>query len=326
MIGETIGHYRIDAEIGRGGMGVVYRAEDTSLHCHRALKFLPTTVTPDSPEHVRLVNEARALAALEHPNICPVQEIGEHEGQTFIVMSYLEGQTLKDRMAAGPIPQNEALEISRQILAALAAAHARGIVHRDVKPDNVMLLKGGDKTEGRTRVMLMDFGIAKKHDSTLVTRTGTVMGTAAYMSPEQANGEKVDAASDVWASGVILYEMLAGERPFQGDLEPAVMYAIVNTDPAPLTGPGKDVPEPVERVVGQALAKDRKKRYADAEAMLVDLDLAAEGLTVKGRRLVKEDVEAPGSGPPWGPCPCFCWPYSFGPGSCRPRTPSRYWR
>jgi serine/threonine protein kinase/Flp pilus assembly protein TadD len=287
LIGQTVSHYRITSLLGVGGMGEVYLAEDTQLHCQRALKFLPATVTKDSPDHTRLVNEARALAALEHPNICPVQEIGDHEGQTFIVMSYLEGQTLKDRLAAGPVSQVEALEITRQILAALTAAHARGIVHRDVKPDNVMLLKDGDRTESSTRVMLMDFGIAKKHDSTLVTRTGTVMGTAAYMSPEQANGEKVDTASDVWATGVILYEMLAGERPFQADLEPALLYAIVNSDPEPLTGPGKMVPEPVEQVVGKALAKDRKNRYADAEAMLADLDLAAEGLTVRGRRLIR---------------------------------------
>jgi serine/threonine protein kinase len=132
MIGETISHYRIVAEIGRGGMGVVYRAEDTRLHCNRALKFLPVTVTPDSPDHVRLVNEARALAALEHHNICPVQEIGEHDGQTFIVMSLLEGRTLKDRMAEGPILLDEALDISRLSSAGLASSHSNGIVHRYV--------------------------------------------------------------------------------------------------------------------------------------------------------------------------------------------------
>ncbi|MEN8008213.1 MAG: serine/threonine-protein kinase, partial [Candidatus Krumholzibacteriota bacterium] len=219
MIGETISHYRIVSEIGRGGMGVVYLAEDTRLHCNRALKFLPITVTPDSPNHVRLVNEARALAALEHHNICPVQEIGEHNGQTFIVMSYLEGRTLKDRMDEGPIPLGEALEISRQISAGLAAAHAKGIVHRDVKPDNVMLTEANGETGGPLRAVLMDFGIAKNRDTTLVTRTGTIMGTAAYMSPEQARGEPVSAASDVWAVGVMLFEMLAGKRPFQGDIE-----------------------------------------------------------------------------------------------------------
>ncbi len=285
MIGEIVSHYRIDAEIGRGGMGVVYLAEDTRLHCKRALKFLHATVTPDSPNHVRLVNEARALATLEHHNICPVQEIGEHNGQTFIVMSYLEGRTLKDRMAEGPVPLAEALEISRQISAGLAAAHAKGIVHRDVKPDNVMLTEANGETGGPLRAVLMDFGIAKSRDTTLVTRTGTVMGTAAYMSPEQAKGEPVEAASDVWAVGVMLYEMLAGKRPFQGDIEPALLYAIVNVDPEPLVGADQKIPESVERVIGKALAKDRVSRYADAADLLVDLDRAAAGEAVKGRRL-----------------------------------------
>jgi len=287
MIGQTISHYRITEKLGEGGMGVVYHAEDTHLHCSRALKFLPTTVTPDSPEHVRLVNEARALAALEHNNICPVQEIGEHSGQTFIVMSYLEGRTLKDRMAEGPIPLDEALEISRQISAGLAAAHAKGIVHRDVKPDNVMLIEAGGDTQGGLRAVLMDFGIAKNIDTTLITRTGTVMGTAAYMSPEQARGEKVESASDVWAVGVILYEMLAGKRPFQGDVEPALLYAIVNMDPEPLVGVDQEIPESVERVIGKALAKNRGNRYADAGELLADLDRAIVGEEVKGRRLAR---------------------------------------
>lgn len=287
MIGQTISHYRITEKLGEGGMGVVYRAEDTHLHCSRALKFLPTTVTPDSPDHVRLVNEARALAALEHNNICPVQEIGEHNGQTFIVMSYLEGRTLKDRMAEGPIPLDEALEISRQIATGLGAAHAKGIIHRDVKPDNVMLIENGGDTQGGLRAVLMDFGIAKNIDTTLVTRTGTVMGTAAYMSPEQAQGEKVESASDVWAVGVLLYEMLTGIRPFKGDMEPALLYAIVNMDPQPLVGADQEVPESVERVIGKALAKDKANRYADAGELLVDIDRAIVGEEVKGRRLAR---------------------------------------
>ena len=285
MIGETIGHYRIVAELGRGGMGVVYRAEDTNLHVSRALKFLHPSVTPDSPDHIRLVNEARALATLEHHNICPVQEIGEHNGQTYIVMSYLEGRTLKDRMEESPIPLTEALEIARQISAGLAAAHAKGIVHRDVKPENVMLIKANGETQSQLRAVLMDFGIAKKRDTTLLTRTGTVMGTAAYMSPEQAKGEKVESASDVWAVGVMLYEMLAGKRPFQGDLEPALLYAIVSLDPEPLVGADQKVPESVERVIGKALAKDVGKRYANASELLTDIDRVAAGEAVKGRRL-----------------------------------------
>ena len=285
MIGKTISHYRITEKLGEGGMGEVFLAEDTHLHCNRALKFLPVTVTPDSPNHVRLVNEARALAALEHHNICPVQEIGEHNGQTFIVMSYLEGRTLKDRMAEGSVPLDEALEISRQISAGLAAAHAKGIVHRDVKPDNVMLTEANGETQGPLRAVLMDFGIAKNRESTMATRTGTIMGTMAYMSPEQAQGIKVDAATDAWAVGVLLYEMLSGQRPFPGESEPALLYAIVNTDPEPLTGGSQEIPESVERVIGKALAKDRGNRYTDAAELLVDLDRAVAGEAVKGRRL-----------------------------------------
>lgn len=285
MIGQTINQYRITRRLGAGGMGIVYLAEDTRLRCQRALKFLPANVTPDSPEHTRLVNEARALAALEHPSICPIQEIGEHGGQTFIVMSYLEGQTLKDRLETGPLPAGDALEIARQIAAALAAAHARGIVHRDVKPENVMLIEPESGATGMLRAVLMDFGIAKSRDATLATRTGTIFGTLAYMSPQQLRGEKVDAAADVWAVGVILYEMLSGRRPFLGEIDSALLYAIVSSEPEPLTGGGLEVPEAVERVIGRALAKDPADRYADAADLLADLELAAAGETVKGRRL-----------------------------------------
>jgi serine/threonine protein kinase/tetratricopeptide (TPR) repeat protein len=287
MIGENIAQYRITGELGRGGMGVVYLAEDTRLDCQRALKFLSASVTPDSPEHTRLVNEARALAALEHPNICPVQEIGEHEGRTFIVMSFLDGRTLKDRLEEGPLPLGEALEITRQVAAALAAAHAKGVVHRDVKPDNVMLVGGGNQTGSPPRAVMMDFGIAKIRDNTLVTRTGTVLGTMAYMSPEQAQGERVDAATDVWATGVMLYEMLKGERPFQGEIEPAVLYAIVHSDPEPLSGAGLRVPEQVERLIGKALAKDCAERYPDAGQLATDLERAAAGESIRGRSLGK---------------------------------------
>jgi len=285
MVGQTVSHYRITGQLGVGGMGEVFLAEDTQLHCQRALKFLPVTVKKDSSEHTRLVNEARALAVLEHPNICPVQEIGEHEGQTFIVMSYLEGRTLKERIAEGPLPLGEALDITRQISSGLAAAHAKGIVHRDIKPDNIMLVEGKNDTGGQMRAVLMDFGIAKNREATLATQTGTIMGTVAYMSPEQAHGIKVDAATDTWAVGVLLYEMLSGQRPFPGDSQPALLYAIVNVEPKPLTEGESEIPESVERVVGKALEKDPQRRYADAAELLEDLDRAAEGEAVKGRRL-----------------------------------------
>ena len=245
-------------------MGVVYRAEDTSLHVIRALKFLPLAIDPHGSEHTRLVNEARSLAALEHPNICPVQEIGEYEGRTFIVMSYIEGRTLKARLAEAALSVDEALDITIQVASGLAAAHAKGIVHRDVKPDNIILTDIGDETGRASRAVLIDFGLAKQSETTLLTRTGTVMGTAAYMSPEQARGAAVDARTDIWSLGVTLYEMLAERRPFEAEHDPGLLYAINNMEPRLLTEAAPDVPEKVGQLVQRTLAKDPQKRISSA--------------------------------------------------------------
>ncbi len=211
MIGQTVSHYRITRQLGEGGMGVVYEAEDLDLQVTRALKFLPPQAKVSDEDRLRLEREARAAAGLEHGNICQVHEIGRDGGQTFIVMSYLEGQTLADRLAeSGPLAVTKALDIVGQVGAALSRAHREGVVHRDIKPANIML------TEGDIPVV-MDFGLALGSNLTRITRTGTTLGTATYMSPEQAKGDPVDARSDIWSLGVVLYEILAGLVPFAGD-------------------------------------------------------------------------------------------------------------
>jgi serine/threonine-protein kinase len=216
MIGQTISHYKILSKLGEGGMGVVYKAEDLTLQRTVALKFLPRESVASDSDRSRLVHEARAAAVLLHPNICPVYEIGESEGHTFIAMGYLEGRSLKERLSEGPLPVDEALRMAKEIGEGLSAAHGKGIVHRDVKPGNVMVTPEG-------RAVLTDFGVAKMTGTTKLTRTGATVGTVAYMSPEQARGEGVDHRSDVWSLGVMLYEMIAGGPPFEGEHEAAVV-------------------------------------------------------------------------------------------------------
>jgi tetratricopeptide (TPR) repeat protein/predicted Ser/Thr protein kinase len=269
MIGRTISHYKILSKLGEGGMGVVYKAEDLTLGRTVALKFLPPDSIAREEDRARLVHEARAAAALLHPNICPVHEIAEAEGRTFIAMAYIEGRSLKDRINEGPLPLDEALSIARQIGDALAAAHAKGIIHRDIKPANVMLLL----PDGHP--MLMDFGLAKVSGATKLTRTGTTMGTVAYMSPEQVQGREVDQRSDIWALGVVLYEMVSGRVPFPGEYEAAIVYGIMNEDPQPLALEGSDIPAGLDGIIAKALAKDPAKRYQRAEELVADLDTLA---------------------------------------------------
>jgi len=268
MIGQTISHYRILSKLGEGGMGVVYRAEDLTLGRTVALKFLPPDSIAREEDRARLVHEARAAAALLHPNICPIHEIAESEGRIFIAMACIEGRSLKDRIADGPLPLDEALSIARQIGDALVSAHSKGIIHRDIKPANVMLTSEG-------RPMLMDFGLAKVSGATKLTRTGTTMGTVVYMSPEQVKGVEADARSDIWALGVVLYEMVSGRAPFGGEYEAAMLYSILNEDPPPLSGEGKDVPAGLDGIVAKAMAKDPTRRYQKAEELVADLDALA---------------------------------------------------
>jgi predicted Zn-dependent protease/predicted Ser/Thr protein kinase/TolB-like protein len=270
MIGQTISHYKILEKLGEGGMGVVYKAEDLTLGRTVALKFLPPDSVAREEDRARLVHEARAAAALLHPNICPIHEIAEADGRTFIVMAHIEGRSLKARISEGPLPLDEALSIARQIGDALAAAHAKGVIHRDIKPANIMLTAEG-------RPMLMDFGLAKMSGATRVTRTGTTVGTVAYMSPEQARGEEIDQRSDVWSLGAVLYEMLAGRVPFPGDYDQAVIYGILHEEPESISRLRPEVPAAAVRVLEGALRKDPRERYSSMRELLVDLESSVEG-------------------------------------------------
>jgi len=270
MIGKTISHYRIIEKSGSGGMGDVYKAEDTKLKRIVALKFLPPELTRDKEARERFMHEACAASALDHPNIGTIYEINDdHKGRFFIAMAYYEGQTLKDKIAEGPLDIGEAVGIIRQILNGLAAAHAKDIVHRDVKPANIMLTNDG-------QVKIIDFGLAKLKGRSVLTKTGTTMGTVAYMSPEQVKGKKVDHRTDIWSVGVILYEMFTGDKPFKGDYEQAIMYRILNEEPEFVPKLRRDTPMRLGKIIETALTKKPDKRYATVDHMAADLAAAAE--------------------------------------------------
>lgn len=264
MIGKTISHYKILEELGRGGMGVVYKAEDTRLKRTVALKFLPKETTHDPDARRRFIQEAEAAAALDHPHICTIHEIDEAEDRTFIAMAYIEGQTLKEKIRQGPLEVGQAVDIAIQVAEGLQEAHERGIVHRDIKPANIMLTQRG-------QARIMDFGLAKLVWGAGLTRTAAVMGTAAYMSPEQARGETVDLRTDIWALGAVLYEMLSGRLPFKGDYEQAVVYSILNEDAETLTSVRSSIPRELEIIVNKAMAKNPDNRYQHVRDLLVDL-------------------------------------------------------
>jgi len=254
MIGKTISHYRIIEKLGEGGMGVVYKVEDTKLGRFAAIKVLPPHMSSDKEAVHRFVNEARAASALDHPNICTIYEIDETaDGETFIAMAYYEGRTLRDLIESGEIKVEKALDITSQIAAGLAKAHERGIVHRDVKPSNVIVTVDG-------LVKILDFGLAKLGGRSRITRTGTTIGSVAYMAPEQARGQDVDQRADIFSLGIIMYELLSGHLPFRGEHEAAILYEIVHEDPTPLEEYREDVPEEVRHIVGTALEKDPADR------------------------------------------------------------------
>ena len=275
MIGKTISHYKILEKLGQGGMGVVYKAEDTKLKRTVALKFLSPQALGSQEEKTRFINEAQTAAALDHPNICTIHEIDEAEEQTFISMAYIEGQNLKEKIEAGPLTINESLQIGVQIAKGLQEAHERGIVHRDIKSGNVMLTPKG-------RAKIMDFGLAKMGKRELITKEGTTLGTVAYMSPEQAQGQDIDRRTDIWSLGVVLYEIVTGRRPFRGDYEQAVVYSILNEDPEPITGLRTGVPMELERIVNKALAKSPDQRYQHADELIVDLQRLQTESTTEG--------------------------------------------
>jgi serine/threonine protein kinase/WD40 repeat protein len=264
MVGTTISHYRITEKLGEGGMGVVYKAEDTRLDRPVALKFLAAHAIEDPEHKARFVREAKAAARLDHSNICSVYEIDEEEGQTFLAMAFLEGHTVKDKVAERPLKLAEALDIAVQTAQGLQAAHEKDIVHRDIKSVNLMVSPQG-------QVTIMDFGLAQLAERSKLTETTTILGTPSYMSPEQAVGEKTDRSTDLWSLGVVLYEMVTGRLPFEGERQEAVLYKIGSEEPEPVTALRAGLPMELEWIVGKALAKDRGERYQHADDLLVDL-------------------------------------------------------
>ncbi len=283
MIGHTISHYKIIEKLGEGGMGVVYKAEDTRLKRTLALKFLPSSIMASEAEKTRFVHEAQAAAALDHPNICTIYEIDEVEGQLFIAMAYVEGRSLKEKIEAGLLKLDEALGIAMQVAEGLQAAHEKQITHRDIKPANVMIT-----TKGQAKIM--DFGLAKLAGRTVVTKEGTILGTVAYMSPEQARGEELDHRIDIWALGVVLHEMITGQLPFKGEYEHAVMYSILNENPEPITGLRTGVPIELARIVNKCLEKQAAHRYQHADDLLADLQRLKKGLESKAN-LPRSDAQ-----------------------------------
>jgi len=264
MIGKTISHYKILEKLGEGGMGIVYRALDTKLGRTVALKFLPPA--GGEKEKARLIREARAVAQLDHPNICTVYEIGDLEGIPYIAMAYIEGETLKDRVENGPLAMNEIIDYTRQIARGLQSAHRKQITHRDIKSANIMITPDG-------QIKIMDFGLAKLAGRTQLTQEGSTAGTVMYMSPEQAHGEDVDHRTDIWSFGVVLYEMLTGRLPFQSEYETAAVYSILNEDPPPIGNFNPDVPAELEAIVMRTLQKNKEDRYQLLDELLTDLDV-----------------------------------------------------
>jgi len=268
MIGRTISHYKILEKLGEGGMGVVYKAEDTKLDRFVALKFLPPHLSQDEENKQRFIHEAKAASALDHSNICTIYEIGETEDQQmFIGMACYEGESLRERIKRGPLPIDEAIDIATQIGQGLAKAHAKEIIHRDIKPANILITKD-------EQVKIVDFGLAKLAGRTMLTKEGTTLGTVAYMSPEQINGEEVDCRTDIWSLGVGLYEMLTGKLPFKGDYEQAIIYSILNEK----VNLSANLPQEINKICKKALAKNPDERYENVEQILDDLsDIKNEG-------------------------------------------------
>ncbi|MBP1657838.1 MAG: serine/threonine protein kinase [Bacteroidetes bacterium] len=264
MIGKVISHYKILEKLGEGGMGVVYKAEDSRLQRTVALKFLPHGLESHEPERARFLQEARAASALNHPNVCTIYDVGDAEGQQFIAMEFVDGVTLREKIARGKLQTGTAISYAIQIGEALEEAHSKGIVHRDIKAENIMI-------NAKNQVKVMDFGLAKLRGSLKLTRTSSTIGTLAYMAPEQIQGGEVDARSDIFSFGTVLYEMLTGHLPFRGEHEAAMMYAIVNEEPESLQQFVPDASSELVHVLDRALEKDPEERYQTVRDMLIDL-------------------------------------------------------
>jgi serine/threonine protein kinase len=268
VIGQVVSHYKILDKLGEGGMGVVYRAEDTKLKRFVALKFLPPHLAASEGDKARFSQEAQAASALNHPNVCTIHDIQEYDGpggsrQMFIVMEFVEGKTLRE--ARSTVTFKQAVDLGIQIAEGLSAAHEKGIVHRDIKPDNIMVRKDGI-------AQVMDFGLAKLAGGvSRLTREGSTVGTAGYMSPEQVQGLEADHRSDIFSLGVLLYELLTGQMPFKGVHETALMYEIVNVDPAPMSSVKPEIDPSLDAVVLECLEKDPRDRYQSAAEVAKDL-------------------------------------------------------
>jgi TolB-like protein/Tfp pilus assembly protein PilF len=271
MIGATVSHYKIVEKLGSGGMGVVYKAEDTRLKRTVALKFLPPRLTCDLDAKERFIHEAQAASGLQHSNICTIHDIDETEdGQLFIVMDCYEGESLNEKLAHGPMRLEETVNVAVQVVNGLSKAHGKGIVHRDIKPANIFITTDGT-------VKILDFGLAKlAGGQTRLTKAGSTLGTAAYMSPEQARGEEVDGRTDIWSLGVVMYEMLTGQLPFKSEYEQALVYSILNEEPTEIEKLRPDVPPGIREIVKKALAKVPGERYERVEELAAGLRSVSE--------------------------------------------------
>ena len=310
MLGSTVSHYRVFEKLGGGGMGIVYRAEDLVLRRPVALKFLPQDLTKDKRSLERFLREARAAAALNHPNICTVYEIGEHDEQQFIVMELLEGRTLKYHIGSRPLPKQETVDLAIQIVDALEAAHSKGIIHRDIKPANIFVSPRG-------QAKVLDFGLAKllaaeatsdplveaartlSGSNDELTDSGSTVGTVAYMSPEQVRGQQLDARTDLFSFGTVLYEMATGQQAFTGHTAALTYDAILNRPPIAPARINPEIPPKVQEIIDKALEKDRDLRYQSASEFRADLKRLRRDMDSAAMRVVLGSTSAATQAPRW---------------------------